>query len=61
MTPAQVVVTIAGAALAVGVNVYFFAPRHGRARRGGSATPRDGAQSDSGALVMPDEGGDRPR
>ena len=31
MTAAQVVVTIAGAALAVAVNVYFFAP--GRARK----------------------------
>ena len=33
MTPAQVVVTLVGVALAVGVNVYFFAPVRGRRRR----------------------------
>jgi len=37
MTPAQVVVTLAGMLLAVAVNVYFFAPARAARPRGGSA------------------------
>jgi hypothetical protein len=62
MTAAQVMVTLAGAALAIGVNVYFFGPRRGRRgapRDGGSTVPRAGG----GSLVMPGDGhpGENPR
>jgi hypothetical protein len=40
MTPAQVVVTLAGIALAVAVNVYFFAPRRPRRRPDATKRPR---------------------
>ena len=58
MTAAQVIVTLAGAALAIGVNVYFFATAGARARRGaprdgGATAPREGG----GSLVMPGDGG----
>ena len=62
MTAAQVVVTLAGAALALGVNVYFFVPRRTRvhgATRGGVTMPGAGG----GSLVMPGDGhpGENPR
>ena len=39
MTAAQVVVTLAGAALAIGVNLYFFAPRRVRGGRPATKPP----------------------
>ncbi|HEY2955071.1 MAG TPA: cupredoxin domain-containing protein [Candidatus Eisenbacteria bacterium] len=41
MTPAQVAVTLAGVALAAGVNLYFFTPRHPQRARsaGGGGAP----------------------
>ena len=57
MTAAQVVVTLAGAALAIAVNLYFFAPRRATRRRD---TPRDGVAAAPGAgggsLVIPGDG-----
>jgi hypothetical protein len=39
MTPAQVVVTLAGVALAIAVNLYFFAPRRAARRRDATKRP----------------------
>jgi hypothetical protein len=54
MTAAQVMVTLAGAALAIGVNVYFFGPRRGR--RGAPRDGRAAMPAGGGSLVMPGDG-----
>jgi hypothetical protein len=65
MTPVQIAVTLAGVALAVAVNVWFFAPA--RPRKGSDAGPgaRGSGSRDAGhhgaALVMPGEGRPAPR
>ena len=62
MNPVQVVVTLVGVALAVAVNVYFFAPaRAWRVTGAHEAGARDerlgGARPEGAGLVMPGDGG----
>jgi hypothetical protein len=65
MTPVQITVTLAGVALAVAVNVWFFAAGRPRKAGGASGDPRGSGSTGAGhhgaALVMPGEGRPAPR
>jgi len=65
MTPVQIAITLAGAALAVAVNVWFFAAPRPRRASGASRDARgsgsNGAGHHGAALVMPGEGRPAPR